>query len=59
VVEFIDSYKKKSNNYWQKIKEALNKINNKIIATEKDLTDLNVKLENFQQQRIRDRETIN
>jgi hypothetical protein len=30
VNEFMDSHKKKSNAYWQKIKDALNKIGGKI-----------------------------
>ena len=32
VNEFIETNKKKSNGYWQKIKDALNKINAKIVA---------------------------
>jgi len=44
VTEFIDNFKKKSNSYWQKIKEALNKINSKMNANEKDIIDINTKL---------------
>jgi hypothetical protein len=29
---FIDNNKKKSNSYWQKIRDALNKINAKVMA---------------------------
>ncbi len=32
VIAFIENNKKKSNSYWQKIKDALNKINGKISA---------------------------
>jgi DNA repair ATPase RecN len=58
VVAFIDNNKKKSNSYWQKIKDALNKINTKIMANEKDIIDINLKLEEFQKARLKDRETI-
>jgi hypothetical protein len=44
VNEFIDTNKKRSNSYWQKIKDALNKINNKMSATEKDLLDMTMKI---------------
>ena len=44
VTEFIDSHKKKSNSYWTKIKEALNKIYSKVSSAEKDIMDINVKL---------------
>lgn len=55
VEQFIDTHKKKSNSYWQKIKEALNKINSKIVSTEKGIADIYSKLQGFQQQRTRDR----
>ena len=47
VTEFIDTHKKKSNAYWTKIKDALNKLNSKIASAEKDVMDLNVKMEHF------------
>lgn len=55
---FMENNKQKSNSYWQKIKDALNKINAKIVATEKDLFDVNAKLEEFQKARSRDREIV-
>ena len=59
VQEFIDGYKKKSNSYWQKIKDALNKVNGKVQAVEKDVLDVGVKLDHFHQERVKDREIIN
>jgi hypothetical protein len=44
VSDFIEKFKAKSNNYWQKIKEALNRINGKLMAHDKDLADLHTKL---------------
>jgi DNA repair ATPase RecN len=59
VSEFIDSHKKKSNSYWLKIKEALNKINTKVSASEKTLNDLQLKFEKFDAIRTQDWESIN
>lgn len=58
VVEFIDSHKKKSNSYWQKIKQALNKLNSKVMSVEQAITTVNSKMQTFQEQRSQDRETI-
>jgi hypothetical protein len=44
VTQFMDYNKNKSNSYWQKIKDALNKINAKIVRNEKDIMDINLKL---------------
>ena len=55
---FMETNKQKSNSYWQKIKDALNKVNAKIVATEKDLIDINAKIEEFQNARTRDREVV-
>ena len=55
VNEFMDSHKKKSNSYWQKIKDALSKINSKIHSNQKNLIDLQAKLEHFQEQRLKDK----
>lgn len=55
---FMETNKQKSNSYWQKIKDALNKINAKIVATEKDLFDINTKIEEFQNARVKDREIV-
>jgi hypothetical protein len=58
VTAFMESNKRRSNSYWQKIRDALNKINTKITANEKDILDLSMKIDNFQAQRNRDRETV-
>lgn len=44
VAQFMDFNKSKNNAYWQKIKDALNKINAKIVKTEKDILDIGLKL---------------
>jgi hypothetical protein len=58
VTAFMDSNKQRSNAYWQKIRDALGKINSKIANSEKDILDLSMKIENFQVARGRDRETV-
>lgn len=55
---FMETNKQKSNSYWQKIKDALNKVNAKIVATEKDLLDNIAKIEEFQKARARDKEIV-
>ena len=40
----MDAHKKKSNSYWAKIKEALNKVYGRMAAVEKDIMGVNVKL---------------
>ena len=54
LIEFIDGVKKKSNGYWIKIKEALGKVQSRIVSNEKNVTDLRIKIENYQQARSRE-----
>lgn len=58
VTAFMESNKRRSNAYWQKIRDALGKISSKITNSEKDILDLSMKIENFQASRARDRETV-
>jgi hypothetical protein len=59
VVAFMESNKRKSNSYWQKIRDALGKLSSKLAASEKDILDLSMKIDNFQAARAKDRETVN
>lgn len=55
----MENNKRRSNSYWQKIRDALGKLSSKLAASEKDILDLSMKIDNFQAARAKDRETVN
>ena len=57
-LEMMDTWKRKSNAYWQKVKDALGKLSGKVAGCEKDLMDLNVRVENVIAERQEERRVV-